>query len=295
MSRLEGIVCPTITFFDRKGAVDEEAFKTHLRALVDRGLHGVFPNGTMAEFTLLRNEERRRLAEAAVDAVGDDAIVFVGTGSPRTDETVELSRHAQDIGADAVVVVTPFYLRPNADGLRRHFDAVHRAVGLPVLAYNLPSFTGYSIDPELVGELADEGILQGMKDSSGDLPANLRILARVPKDFIFFTGADPLCLAVLAEGAAGGVLGSSNFFPAKLVELYDRARKGDLAAAATIQAGVSRLSEAIGTGPFPAATKYIVERVWGLRSSLRLPVTPLSAEEKRRVDGLLKPFLGSWR
>ena len=295
MSRLEGIVCPPITFFNRKGAVDEASFRRHLRNLVDRGLHGVFPNGTMGEFTLLTAEERRHLAEAAVDAVGDDATVFVGTGSMRTDEAVELSRHAQDIGADAVVVVTPFYLRPTPDGLRRHFNAVHRAVSIPILAYNLPSFTGYSIAPDLVADLAEEGIIQGMKDSSGDLPANLRILARVPKDFVFFTGADPLCLAVLAEGAAGGVLGTSNFFPAKIVDLYTRARKGDLADAGAIQAGVSRLSEAIGTGPFPAATKYIVDRVWGLKSSLRLPVTGLSAPERTKVDRLLKPFLDSWR
>lgn len=295
MPPLRGILCPSITFFDASGEVDLETFKRHLRNLVDRGLHGVAPLGTMGEFTLLDEDERRWIAEAAVEAVGDRAPVVIGTGSPRTDRAVELARHAEDIGAHGVYAVTPFYLRPNREGLWRHYEAIHRAVGIPVLAYNLPQFAGYALDNRLILDLAREGILQGIKDSEGNLAKDLELLAEAPRDFRLFTGADPLCLALVAQGAAGGVLGTSNLFPATLVELYKRAKAGDLAGAAEIQAGVARLSAAIQTGPFPASTKYMVERVWGLRSSLRMPVTELSPEERRRVDALLEPFLGRWR
>lgn len=295
MPSLEGILCPTVTFFTAKGEVDLAAFRRHLGNLVDRGLHGIAPLGTMGEFTLLDARERRTLAEAAVESVGEKGLVMVGTGSTRTATTVELSRHAEDVGAHAVLVVTPFYLRPNREGLRRHYGAVRRAVEIPLLAYNLPSFTGYGLENDLVAELAGEGILQGMKDSEGNLGKDLDLLSKVPNDFALFTGADPLCLALVAQGAAGGILGTSNLFPAKVTELYRLARGNELDKAAEIQAGVARLSEAIQTGPFPAATKYMVERVWGLSSALRLPVTELSDGEKGRIDSILDPFLGKWR
>ncbi len=295
MPRLEGILCPAVTFFDARGEIDLEAFKRHLANLVERGLHGVAPIGTMGEFTLLDEDERRWLAEAAVEAVGDRGLVLIGTGSPRTDRAVDFSRHAEDVGAHGVYAITPFYLKPNRDGLRRHYEALHRAVGIPVFAYNLPSFTGYSMDNGLIVELAEEGILQGLKDSEGDLAKDIQLLTELPRDFALFTGADPLCLAVLAQGAAGGILGTSNLFPATLAELYKLARAGDVSRAAEIQAGVSRLSQAIQMGPFPAAIKYMVERVWGLRSSLRLPVTELSSDERKRVDALLEPLLAKWR
>ncbi len=295
MPRLEGVFCPTVTFYDEKGGLDVKTFETHLHRLIDAGLQGVVPLGTMGEFTLLTDAERRTLTEAAVVAVGGRGKVLAGTGSPSTDGAVALSRHAEDVGADAVVVVTPFYLKPNRDGLVRHYGALHRAVDIPLLAYNLPSFTGYSLDNDVVLELAAEGILQGLKDTEGNVAKDLALLADLPKDFSLLTGADPTFLGITLEGGSGGILGTSNFFPATIEEMYRAVRGGDLHRAAGIQAGVARLSEAIGTGAFPAATKYIVEKVWGHPAHLRLPVTPLSEEERSRVDGILKEFLGSWK
>ena len=295
MARLEGLFCPTVTFFDEKGGLDVNTFEAHLHHLIDAGLQGVVPLGTMGEFTLLTDAERRSLTEATVLAVGGKGKVIAGTGSPSTDTAVALSRHAEDVGADAVVVVTPFYLRPNRDGLVRHYEALHRAVGIPLLAYNLPSFTGYSLDNAVVVELAREGILQGLKDTEGNVAKDLALLAELPKDFSLLTGADPTFLEVTLEGGAGGILGTSNFFPATVEEMYRAVREGNIPKATEIQAGVALLSEAIGTGAFPAATKYIVEKVWGHPAHLRLPVTPLSEDERSRVDRILKGFLGSWK
>ena len=295
MARLEGVFCPTVTFFDAQGGLDVATFEEHLHHLMDAGLQGVVPLGTMGEFTLLTDAERRTLAEASVHAVGGKGKVIVGTGSPSTDTAVALSLHAQDVGADAVVVVTPFYMKPNRDGLRRHYEALHRAVGIPVLAYNLPSFAGYSLDNEVVVELAREGVLQGLKDTEGNLAKDLALVAELPKDFTLLTGADPIFLGLTLQGGSGGILGTSNFFPATVEEMYRSVREGNVKRAAEIQAGVARLSEAIGTGAFPAATKYIVEKVWGHPAHLRLPVTPLSEAERSRVDAILKEFLGSWK
>lgn len=294
MARLEGVFCPTVTFYDAHGRIDVPAFQTHLRNLVAAGLDGVFPLGTMGEFTLLSDAERRTLAEAAVEAVDGRGKLLIGTGSPSTEAAVGLSRHAEEVGADAVVVITPFYLRPNREGLRRHYEAVREAVGIPVFAYNLPSFTGYSLENDLVVELARDGVLRGLKDSEGNLSKDLALLPDLPKDFTLLTGADPIFLGLTLQGGAGGILGTSNFFPKTVHEMYRRARDGDVRRAAEIQAGVARLSEAIRTGPFPAATKRIVSRVWGLPAHLRLPVTGLSPDEAARVDRILKPFLGAW-
>lgn len=293
--RFEGIFCPTVTFYDARGRVDVATYEKHLRNLVGAGLQGVVPMGTMGEFTLLSEDERRTLARASVEAMDGKGKVLVATGSPSTEVAVGLSRHAEDVGANAVVVVTPFYLRPSREGLRQHYEAIHRAVGLPVLAYNLPSFTGYSLENDLVVELAREGILQGLKDTEGNLAKDLALLADLPKDFSLLTGADPIFLGLALQGGSGGILGTSNFFPATVEEMYRSLREGNLPRAAEIQAGVARLSEAIGTGPFPAATKYMVERVWGYPAHLRLPVTPLSEAERSRVEAILKEFRGSWK
>lgn len=286
-----GIYVPLLTFFDAQGEVDLEAQRRHVARLVQAGVHGVVPMATMGEFAALDREERRTIAEAVLQEVQGRAKVVVGASAPSTREAVALARDAEALGADGVMALTPFFIRPSAEAIRRHYEALRKAVDLPLIAYNLPGFTGVEIPVDLVHELAREGTIQGIKDSSGDLARALWTLAELPEDFSFLTGADPLLTAVLLHGGQGGMVGSANVVPEKAVRLYRLVQEHRLEEARGLQFQLASFSRALRVGTFPAAAKYLVERVSGLRGHGRLPVVELTKEEKRQVDEIAKSLL----
>ncbi|MFQ5986173.1 MAG: dihydrodipicolinate synthase family protein, partial [Thermoplasmata archaeon] len=165
------------------------------------------------------------------------------------------------------------------------------AVDIPVMAYNLPFFTGVDIPAELILDLARDGTIDGLKDSSGDLSKALHIIAELPETVSFLTGTDPLLASVVIHGGQGGVVGSSNVFPKKVVQLYDLARQGRTKEAVRLQLDLARFSRALKVGTYPAAAKYLVERVWGTEAHSRPPVSDLTAKERQRVDEIVAPLL----
>lgn len=291
MRPFHGVYTPLITFFDEHGDLDILAQQRHVTNLVNAGVHGLVPMASMGEFTSMERKERRQVAEAVIEEASGRAKVVVGAGAPSTRQAVELSKDAERAGADAVMVVTPFYIKPSREGLREHYEAVSRAVEIPVMAYNLPSFTGVDMPADLVLEMAADDVVQGLKDSSGDLSKALQIIREMPEDFSFMTGSDPLFTSVVLHGGQGGVVGSSNAFPAEDVRLYDLLQKGRVKEAVELQMKLARFSEALSVGTFPAAAKFLVERVWGLKAHSRPPVRELTQAEKRRVLDLLNPLL----
>ena len=231
------------------------------------------------------------MAEAIVEEVSGRAQVVVGTGAPSTRQAIELSRDAEKSGADSVMVIHPFYIRPDRVGIRRHYEAIREAVDIPVMAYNLPFFTGVDIPSELILDLARDGTIDGLKDSSGDLAKALHIISELPETVSFLTGSDPLLTAVVLHGGQGGVLGSSNVFPKKVVQLYDLIRAGRTEEATKLQLDLARFSRALKVGTYPAAAKYLVKRVWGTEAHSRPPVHPLTDEERQKVDEIMAPLL----
>lgn len=291
MPAFEGIYTPLLTFFDTEGEVDYAAQARHVTRLVQAGVHGVVPLATMGEFTSLDRGERSRLAEAVIEEVSGRAQVIVGTGAPSTREAVSLSRDAEAAGADGVMVITPFYIKPDRAGLRHHYEAVRAAVEIPVMAYHLPSFTGVELPVDLILELAQEGVVQGVKDSSGDIVRALWTLDEKPADFAFLTGADPLLASTLFLGGQGGVVGSSNVVPELAVRLYQAVGRQEMREVADLQFRLYRFTRCLGVGAFPAAAKYLVGRVADLPTGCRPPVEALTKEERRRVDELAEPLL----
>lgn len=291
MRPFEGVYTPLITFFDARGAVDMKSQTKHVSNLVKAGVHGVIPMASMGEFTAMDRQERAKMAEAVVEEVSGRAQVVVGAGAPSTQQAVELSKDAEAAGADGVMVITPFYIRPDHAGIRRHYRAIRSAVDIPVMAYNLPFFTGVDLPTEVALDLARGGTIDGVKDSSGDLAKALHIISEMPKSFSFLTGADALLAAVVLHGGQGGVLGSSNVFPKKVVRLYDLARQGRVEETTSLQLELARFGRALKIGTFPAAAKYLVERVWGLKAYCRAPVGDLTPDERHHVDELVGPLL----
>ncbi|MFQ5552708.1 MAG: dihydrodipicolinate synthase family protein, partial [Thermoplasmata archaeon] len=169
MRPFEGVYTPLITFFDARGEVNMKAQIRHVTNLVKAGVDGVIPMASMGEFTAMDPKERAKVAETVVEEVSGRAQVVVGTGAPSTRQAAALSRDAEGAGADGVMVINPFYIRPDEAGIRRHYEAIRKAVDIPVMAYNLPFFTGVDIPAELILDLARDGTIDGLKDSSGDL------------------------------------------------------------------------------------------------------------------------------
>jgi 4-hydroxy-tetrahydrodipicolinate synthase len=291
MREFQGVYTPLITFFDADGELDLVAQQRHVANLVSAGIHGLVPMATMGEFTSMSREERRSVAEAVIEEASGRARVVVGTGAASTRQAIELSRDAERAGADAVMVVTPFYIRPDREGLKGHYEAIRRAVEIPVMAYSLPAFTGIEIPVDLVLEMAEAGTIQALKDSSQDLSRVLTIIADMPESFSFMTGADPLFSSVVLHGGQGGVVGSSNAFPSQVVGLFDLLRKGRVKEAVELQLKLARFTEALTVGTFPAAAKYLVERVWDLKAHSRAPVRELTQGEKRKVSEIMGPLL----
>ncbi len=291
MRIFEGVYTPLITFFDEDGQVDLQAQQRHVSNLLNAGVHGLVPMASMGEFTAMEREERRAVAEAVIAEASGKGKVVVGTGAPSTRQAVEFSKDAEAEGADGVMVVTPFYIKPSIDGLRRHYEAIHQAVEIPVMAYCLPSFTGVDLPSGLVLEMAEAGTIQALKDSSQDLVKGLRIIDGMPESFSFLTGTDPLFSSVVIHGGQGGIIGSSNVFPEVGVRLFDLLQRERLKEALELQRKLALFTQATELGTYPATAKYLVEKVWGLKSRCRPPAIDLTADQKQRVDEILEPLL----
>jgi len=251
---LRGVVPPTVTAFDADERVDYETTAAHARLVVDGGAHGVFPLGTNGEFPLLSPAERDRVVEAVVEAVGGEVPVIAGVGAPSTVATVRHAEHAESVGADGVVVVTPYYYPLDHDAAVAHYRRVAAAVDLPVYVYHIPSKTGNSLSRATLDALAGIDNLAGLKDSSKDVPWLAQAVDDHP-ELSFLAGSDSLLFAGLEVGCTGMVSAVANAFPELVVDLYEAYDAGDEARARDLQSTVFAVRRALKRGPYMAGVK----------------------------------------
>jgi 4-hydroxy-tetrahydrodipicolinate synthase len=248
--RIKGVIVPLLTPFDERGALDTAAVARLVDFLIARGVHGLFPGGTTGEGPLLSTDERRALAEAVVRAADGRVPVIIHTGAITTHEAVTLTRHAQECGADAAALITPFYFHYSDDALFRHFATVCEAApDFPIYLYNNPGVTGHVIDADLVARLAEAyPNVTGMKDSGGKLENLLRCMSLQGGAFNTASGNDGDILAALALGIDACVSGNANFVPELVVALYEAASSGDLPRARELQAQVNAVRRLLEDG-----------------------------------------------
>lgn len=247
---IHGVVPPTLTAFTEAGAVDHERTAAHAEFVVDRGAHAVFPLGTNGEYPLLSGEERDAVVETVVDAVGDEVPVLAGVGTPGTRRTVERATAAERAGADGCFVVTPYYYELDAAGALAHYRTVAAAVDVPIYAYQIPHLTGAKLARDTVLELASEGQIVGLKDSSRDMPWLGQVVAENP-ELSVLVGSDALQYPGLVSGCAGIVSAVANVFPGLVVDLYEAARAGDHERALTLQRRIYAVRSALEVGEAP--------------------------------------------
>jgi 4-hydroxy-tetrahydrodipicolinate synthase len=286
---LRGSYTPLVTPF-RNGEVDVHAFA----ALVDRqiasGGHGVLVTGTTAEPSSLTIEERAELVSVAVTTAAGRRPVVAATGSQSYAETLTLTTKAEEAGADAVLVVTPYYIKPSQAGLVEYFVAVGRATKLPLLIYHIPGRTAVSVTVDTVAAIADRlPTLAGIKHAVNDLEFVTEVLSRCGREFRVFCGLEALSLPMLAVGAAGVMNAVGNLAPDRVAALCDAVFAGDLTGARRLHDELFRLNQAIFFDTNPIALKHMMWRLGLLPScELRLPLVEASAPVRARLDEVLR-------
>lgn len=276
-----------ITPFGKDGAVDEEA----LRRLVDfqesNGVDVLVPCGSTGESATLDHEEHLRVIEIVRDQA-KKAKVLAGAGSNCTREAVALSKGAQDIGADGVLSVAPYYVKPTQEGVYLHYKAIAEAVDIPIVVYNIPGRTGINISSDTLMRLAELDGIAAVKEASGNMSQIQDILARRPQGFEVLSGDDQLTLAMVCLGADGVISVASNCCPALMSDLVRSARAGDVASARAIQAKMLPLFSGLFVESNPIPIKYVMGGMGYGDGKPRLPLTPLSDKGRERLDPVLK-------
>jgi 4-hydroxy-tetrahydrodipicolinate synthase len=287
-SFLRGSYPPLITPF-RGGEIDYDKFAQLVERQVCEGSHGVVVAGTTAEPSSLTVAERSALVKLAVQTVAHRVPVVAATGSQSYAESVELTRQAAKAGADALLVVTPYYIKPPQQGLVEYFAAIGNETDLPLMIYHIPGRAAVSVTAATVERIsARVPTLVGMKHASADLDLVTELLSKLGRDFRIFCGLESFSLPMLAIGAAGLMNAVGNLAARPVAELYSAAARGDLAQARRLHMSLFELNRAIFLDTNPIPLKYMMWRLGLLDApDLRLPLVPLDAERGKILDDVL--------
>lgn len=286
---LTGSFTPIVTPF-RHGEVDLAAYHRLVERQVVEGSHGVVVNGTTAEPSVLSVAERNELVAVAVDAVRGRIPVVAATGSQSLAETIELTTSAQESGADAVLVVTPYYIKPPQRGMAEYFAQVGQHTDLPILIYHIPGRAGVAMDVRTVEAIkAKVPHLVGMKHAQNDLEYATAVLVALGPDFRLFVGLEALSFPLLAIGASGLMNAVGNIVPGRVAALCDAVAAGDLVGARACHYELDELNRAVFWDTNPIPIKYLMMRLGLLGDNEhRLPMAPATPEVARRLDALLE-------
>ena len=287
-AQLQGILPALVTPFKGDGSLDEAALRSLVSRLVSAGVGGLLPCGSTGEFTTLSVQERKRVTEVVLEAAAGALPVVPHTGSLTTDETVELSRHAESAGAAAVMVVPPYYEPPVWEDLVDHYETVAGAIGIPVMVYNVPSASGVRMTVERVDELASIPGVEYIKDTSGDAVFFTHLVEELSDRLGIFNGADTLSFCALAAGARGAVWGAANFIPELTVELYRcLSLDKDLEMGRAVWKKIWPICQILESTNYAAAVKTACELVGAPAGPTRLPVRLLDEKGRERLAAAL--------
>lgn len=278
--KFSGILVANVTPFDEDGHVEFEYLAGVVRFLLDKGVHGFFACGTSGEGALMSIEQRKSVSEAIIDEVAGRVPVIVHAGAITTDKTVALAKHADDIGAQAVGVVSPYYFHPDLEGLVEHYRTVAEAISIPVFVYNIPGCTGFNIDSNTMRRLLEIENVIGFKDSSGNLRQIQRIMSIAPKPIVAINGSDGLLIFALMIGADAQISGSANVVPEMMVGIYEHARKGEYEKALNLQKTWREAMRVVFSMRLPSASLKTALELRGVKAGIpKRPLRPMKAEE----------------
>ncbi len=286
---LKGSIPPLVTPF-RNGRVDYDTYADLVNHQIGEGSHGILVNGTSSEPSTLTVEERNKLVDVAIGAAAGRRPIVAATGSQSHAETVALTEHAHKAGADALLVVTPYYIRPPQRGLVEYYIDLGRRTDLPLMIYHIPGRTAISVTLETLEAIAEATPnFVGIKHAVNDLGFVSEMLDRFGADFRVFVGLEELSFPMLCIGASGMMNAVANVAPAKVAALYEAVAAGDLAAGRRLHYELFDLNKSVFFDTNPIAIKYMMTRLGILATNEhRLPMMPATAELEERLDGVLR-------
>ena len=289
MTELAGMCTPVCTPFTEYGqAFDEPAFLMQLDAMLDAGMHIIAIAGGTGEFAFLTKDERYRMAELAARHVDGKAQLIIQTSALITDEAIEYSKHAEDVGADVLLVLPPYFEGPDESGVLYHYEKITKSVNVPIMAYNIPVHSGFDVTPALFIKLMEVGNIQYIKDSTGDM---LRLEELVAVGARVFNGCDYLNPYALMAGCIGCFSGAGNVMPREFVELYNLCSEKLYQEALQLWDRLKAASRFFWTHPFNTAIKAATNMTERSVGPVRLPVQPLSAEHYEALTKVMAPVL----
>jgi 4-hydroxy-tetrahydrodipicolinate synthase len=286
---LRGSLTALVTPFSQDGRFDEKAFQDFVAWQIAEGTHGVVPVGTTGETPTLSHEEHRQVVEACVAVAKGKVPVVAGAGSNNTREAISLAQFAESVGADAVLVVTPYYNKPPQRGLYAHFKAVAEATSLPIIIYNIPGRSVIDMTPETMGQLAhDFKNIVGVKDATGKIERVSEQRITCGKDFIQLSGEDASALGFNAHGGVGAISVTSNVAPRLCSEFQEACRVNDMERARDLQDRLMPLHKALFIEPGVSGTKYALSRLGKVENVVRSPLVTVESSTAEKIDAALK-------
>ena len=274
----------------RNGKLDEKAFGDFIEWQIASGTHGIVPCGTTGESATLSHQEHERVVAFTVEVVNRRVPVIAGTGSNSTDEAIAYTKHAKQAGADGALLITPYYNKPTQEGLYQHYAAIAQAVDLPLILYNIQSRTSVNMTPATIARTAKLTNVVGIKEGSGSLGQVSEIIHQCGDDFTVLSGDDPLTLPMMALGAKGVITVTANVAPGDMAALVNSALKGNFAEARSYHFKLAPLFSALFYETNPIPVKEAVAMMKKIEPELRLPLTPLSSENRERLRQVMKDY-----
>jgi 4-hydroxy-tetrahydrodipicolinate synthase len=281
---LRGSITALITPF-RDGAVDEKAFAALVDWQIREGTHGLVPVGTTGESPTVSHEEHRRIIEICVEVARKRVPVVAGAGSNSTEEAISLARFAEDVGADAILSVVPYYNKPNQEGMFQHFSAIARSTGLPIILYSVPGRTVVDLAVDTISRLRDaHDNIVGVKDATANMERASMQRVLLGDDFILLSGEDMTALGFNAHGGNGCISVTSNVAPRLCAQFQNACQQGNYGEARAIQDRLVHLHRNLFIEPNPQGVKYAASRLELCSNELRLPLVPVTKSTEVAID-----------
>lgn len=270
------------------GEVDEKAFQNFVDWQIKEGTNGLVPCGTTGESPTLTHEEHKRVTELCIEVAKGRAVVMAGAGSNSTAEAIELAVHAEKAGADALLVVTPYYNKPTQEGLFRHYEAINNAVSTPIFIYNIPGRSVVDMNMGTMARLAKLANIVGVKDATSDLARPIQVAKIIGHDFVQLSGEDATAIPFLAAGGHGCISVTSNIAPRLCAEQHKAWADGNVDKAMEIQERLISVHGAMFCESSPGPVKHAAEILGICSSELRLPLCEISEASKKTVTDALR-------
>jgi 4-hydroxy-tetrahydrodipicolinate synthase len=283
----KGSLVALITPF-RHGAVDEVAFQEFVAWQLGQGTHGLVPCGTTGEAPALEHKEQVRVIALCAEVAKGKAPIIAGTGSNSTAHTIEMTRAAKEAGADAALIVCPYYNKPTQEGLFQHFKAVHDAVEIPIVIYNIPGRTSVDMSNATMARLSKLPNIVGVKDATNDLARPLRMRVEIGADFALLSGEDATAVAYLAQGGDGCISVTANVAPRLLSEMHEAWQRGDVKTVRRINECLIPLHDALFAETSPAPVKYAASLLGRCTAEVRQPLWQVGPETQDKVSRAMR-------